>query len=90
MSCLSRRILRSTTTLRQSEFRCLVKEHLADMFDENDMHDLADTVVGEHKFYDKALDKAASEAYYELDSALKKLSRLAVRMGYLSKGELNG
>lgn len=56
------------------------------MFDENEMHDLADTVVGEHKFYDKALDKAASEAYYELDNALKKLSRLAVRMGYLSKG----
>ena len=60
------------------------------MFDVNEMYDLADTVVGEHKFYDKSLDKAASEAYYELDKALKKLSRLAVRMGYLSKGELDG
>lgn len=69
--------------MSQQVFRESIREHLADMFDEQDMPDLADCVIGE--WDNEKLDKAFSEAYYSLDMALKKLSRLAVRLEYLEK-----
>jgi hypothetical protein len=71
--------------VRQQYFREAVREHLATMFDEQEMFELADCVIGE--WDNGKLDKAFSEAYYSLDAALKKLSRLAVRLEYLDKEE---
>lgn len=71
--------------MRQQYFREAVREHLATMFDEQEMFELADCVIGE--WDNDKLDKAFSEAYYSLDAALKKLSRLAVRLEYLDKEE---
>lgn len=69
--------------MRQEIFREAIREHLATMFDEQDMMELADCVLGE--WDNEKLDKAFHEAYYALDGALKKLSRLAVRLEYLEK-----
>ena len=69
--------------MRQEYFRDAIREHLADMFEEQEMFQLADCVIGE--WDNEKLDKAFSEAYYSLDRALKKLSRLAVRLEYLER-----
>lgn len=69
--------------MRQQHFRDAIREHLATMFDEQEMFELADCVIGE--WDNEKLDKAFNEAYYSLDAALKKLSRLAVRLEYLEK-----
>ncbi len=69
--------------MRQQHFREAIREHLATMLDEQEMFELADCVIGE--WDNQKLDKAFSEAYYSLDTALKKLSRLAVRLEYLDK-----
>lgn len=69
--------------MRQEYFRDAIREHLADMFEEQDMPELADCVIGEWE--NGKLDKAFSEAYYSLDAALKRLSRLAVRLEYLER-----
>jgi hypothetical protein len=69
--------------MRQEYFREAIREHLANMFEDEEMPLLADCVLGEWE--QEKLDKAFAEAYYSLDRALKKLSRLAVRIGYLEK-----
>jgi hypothetical protein len=69
--------------VRQEYFREAIREHLATMLDEQEMFELADCVLGE--WDNEKLDKAFNEAYYSLDRALKKLSRLAVRLEYLEK-----
>lgn len=72
-----------SATLKQSELREILREAVAEKLDSLDFFDLADAVIGE--WDNDALDKAFNDVYYGVDNALKKVSRLAVRLGYLDK-----
>lgn len=72
-----------SATLKQSELREILREAIAMRLDSLDFFDLADAVLGECE--NDALAKAFDDVYYGIDNALKKVSRLAVRLGYLDK-----
>lgn len=72
----------------QEDFRWTLKETLADELYFEDYPALAEVVLGSFQpTGNSGVDRAMQEAYASLDTALKKLSRLAVRIGYIGKGD---
>lgn len=62
-----------------------LRQVIAEYFDLQGWERLGDAVFVDDslKVDDLGLYKASQEAYYELDKALKRLTRLGVRMGYI-------
>lgn len=76
--------------MTQQDMRESLLEGLAEELDTMGMTAIGDVVMGEWKYSipDTAIDKAVAEAYTSLMQAMKKISRLAVRMDFLEKGEM--
>lgn len=68
--------------MRQREFRDNIIDIISDYLYDNGMGEVADALSGN---VDPELQKASVEAGISLNRSLTKLSRLAVRMGYIEK-----
>ena len=73
--------------MNQREFRKAISQLLIDELDQLGFDELADCVYGQWQQDDIAIDKATKEAYNSLQVALRKLSRLGVRLDYLEREE---
>ena len=73
--------------MNQREFRKAISQILIDELDQLGFDELADCVYGQWQQDDIAIDKATKEAYNSLQVALRKLSRLGVRLDYLEREE---
>ena len=71
--------------MRQEELRNTLKTVMLDEIDYNQMTKLADAIDGDYAGDSKGLIIAITDARASLDTALRKISRLAVRMGYIEK-----
>ena len=70
----------------QQELRDALLEAMADKLDDLDMPALGDVVMNITLTDESlAIDKASHEVYASLITSLKRVSRLAVRLGYLQK-----
>jgi hypothetical protein len=78
--------------MTQEYLRERLLEAIAEQLDELGMPDLGDVVMEGYKSLSKdstsrgsAIDKASFEAYNSLAESLKKVSRLAVRLGHIER-----
>jgi hypothetical protein len=73
----------------QQELRNILKTVMLDELDYIDMHKLADALDGEHIGESKGVMIAVQDAKDSLDNTLRKISRLAVRLGYIPTDTLD-
>ena len=77
--------------MRQAQLRHKLTEAMIECLLKEGMPELAGALVlpeDEHDYYgEPSIDKAMDSAYRTTQDALKQISRLAVRLGYLERGQ---
>lgn len=74
--------------MKQKELRAGLVDAMKAYLVENEMHDLHNCFeLGDPNdpVFDLDIEKAMDSAYYSMNKALKEISRIAVRIGYIDK-----